>query len=196
MKRQGDNSNKKMKMKLCLQMFCAFFKMGLFTFGGGLAMLPLIQRAAVQDYGWMNEEEMVDCIAVSQSMPGVIAVNAATYIGNKKAGILGGFIATLGVILPSFIIIIIAVLFLGSLGDNKYVTGAFTGVKAASCGLILYSAYKLGKQILKNKFHWIIAIMSFIMIIMFDVVALWAILLGSLAGIVYSQYTIRKKASK
>ena len=126
-------------MKELFRLFAAFFKMGLFTFGGGLAMLPLIQRTVVEDYQWMTEEEMIDCIAVTQAMPGVIAINAATYVGNKRKGFTGALSATLGVILPSFIVIILAVLFLGAIGENRYVDGAFTGIKAASCGRILYS---------------------------------------------------------
>lgn len=87
-------------MKELLRMFAAFFKIGLFTFGGGLAMLPLIQKAAVDDYKWLTEEEMVDCVAVAQAMPGVIAINTATYVGNRKRGFAGALFATLGVILP------------------------------------------------------------------------------------------------
>ena len=171
----------------------AFFKMGLFTFGGGLAMLPLIQRTVVEDKKWMTADEMVDCVAVCQSMPGVIAINAATYIGNRKKGAAGAFAATLGVILPSFVIIILAVLFLGAIGDNKYVEGVFTGIKAASCGLILYSAWKLGKQVLKRKWEWLIAVIAFVMIIGFGVTALWAILMGAAAGLCAAGWRRKKR---
>lgn len=178
-------------MKKLAELFAVFFKMGLFTFGGGLAMLPLIQRTIVTDKGWMNEEEMIDCVAVSQSMPGVIAVNAATYIGAQRKGFLGALAATLGVIMPSFIIIILAVLFLGAIGDNSYVDGAFTGIKAASCALILYAAYTLGKQVLKGKFEWIIAAAAFAAIVIFDVTALWAIVAGAILGVIRQAYKSR-----
>ncbi|MBQ9972186.1 MAG: chromate transporter, partial [Firmicutes bacterium] len=115
-------------MKEIFRMFTGFFKIGMFTFGGGLAMLPLIQKMAVDDYKWLTEEEMVDCVAVTQAMPGVIAINTATYIGYKRRGFAGALFSTLGVILPSFMIIICAVLLLSTIGENKYVDSAFTAI--------------------------------------------------------------------
>lgn len=159
-------------------------------------MLPLIQRTAVEDKGWMTEEEMVDCVAVAQSMPGVIAINAATYIGNRQKGFFGALAATLGVIMPSFIIIILAVLFLQAIGDNSYVNGAFVGIKAASCGLILAAALSLGKQILKNWFTWMLAALSFIIIAVFDITAVWVILAGAVLGCIYNTVQARKLNGK
>lgn len=179
-------------MKELCRLFIAFFKIGLFTFGGGLAMLPLIQRTVVEDYKWMTEEEMLDCIAVTQAMPGVIAVNAATYIGNRRKGFAGSLAATLGVILPSFIIIILAVLFLGAIGDNKYIDGAFTGVKAASCGLILCAAIKLGKQIMKDWLTWVLAIFAFIVVAFLGINAIAVIVCGAAAGLLYSMANARR----
>src|SRR5665648_691716 len=97
-------------MKELFVLFITFFKMGLFTIGGGLAMLPLIQHTIVDKKGWLTEEGMTDCIAVSQSLPGVIAINAATYVGKTRKGFAGALAASFGVILPSFIIIICACL--------------------------------------------------------------------------------------
>ncbi len=95
----------------------------------------------------------MDCIAVSQGLPGVIAINMATYIGQtKKSGILGAIVATIGVILPSFIIIILVIKVLAGIGENRYVNGALAGIKAAATGLIAYSAYKVGRQVLKGPF--------------------------------------------
>ncbi|MBN7774136.1 chromate transporter [Clostridium aminobutyricum] len=170
-------------MKLLMQLFAAFFKIGLFTIGGGLAMLPLIQKAVVEEYQWMDEDEMIDCLAICQSIPGVVAINSATYIGYKKKGMLGAIAASCGVILPSFIIIILAVLFLGQVGDNRYVSGAFTSITAASCALILFAAYKLGKQILKDKFSWVVTVICFLMTVV-GITALWAIIFGALAGLI------------
>ena len=119
-----------------LRLFWEFFKIGIFTIGGGMAMIPQIQQVVVKDKGWLSEEEMVDCIAVSQSMPGVIAINSATYIGRKTNGFSGAAAATTGVITPSFLIIILIVSFLGMVGENHYIQGAFVGIKAAVCGLI------------------------------------------------------------
>lgn len=171
-------------MKELLKLFGAFFKIGMFTIGGGLAMLPLIQETVVNKYKWMKEEDMIDCIAICQAMPGVIAINAATFIGYRRHGLKGSIAATLGVIMPSLIVIITAVLFLDAIGDNSYVQGAFVGVKAASCALILYAAINMGKKVLKRKQDWAIAIIAFAMIAVFGVTALWAIVLGALAGLI------------
>ena len=182
-------------MKELLRMFAAFFKIGLFTFGGGLAMLPLIQKAAVDDYKWLTEEEMVDCVAMAQAMPGVIAINTATYVGNRKRGFAGALFATLGVILPSFIIIIIAVLFLGAIGENIYVKGAFTAVTASSCALIMYSAYTLSRQVVKGPFTAVLAALGFVLVAFFDVNAALVIVAGALAGSVYSAVKGRRAAN-
>ena len=117
-------------------------------------MIPQIQQLVVQDKKWMDEDEMLDCIAISQSMPGVIAINSATYIGKRIRGVKGSLAATLGVVMPSFIIIILAVTVLGAIGENKYILGAFVGVKAAVCGLILVTAVRLAKQSLSSVFQW------------------------------------------
>lgn len=175
----------KRAMKDCGSLFWAFFKMGLFTIGGGMAMLPLIEATVVEKHKWMNREEMIDCLAVSQALPGVIAVNSATYIGNHKRGIKGAVSATLGVILPSFIIILIAVAILGAVGTNRYVEGAFTGVKAAVCGLVAVVTFRLGRQVFRGPFQWISAALAFAGIAVFRLNAVWSVILGALAGILY-----------
>lgn len=174
-------------------LFWEFFKIGLFTIGGGMAMLPLIQKIAVEDKKWLDEEDMIDCLAVSQTLPGVIVINSATYIGKRRQGVTGSLAASLGVILPSFLIIILVVTLLGTIGDNSYVTGAFTGVKAAVCGLVLVSACKLGKQVLKGPFQWILAAGAFLAIGVFRITALWAIVAGAAAGILYLQVRGRRE---
>ncbi|MEG0829253.1 MAG: chromate transporter [Anaerovoracaceae bacterium] len=168
-----------------ISLFWEFFKIGLFTIGGGMAMLPLIQKIAVEDKKWMSEEEMVDCLAISQALPGVIAINSATYIGKRKCGISGSIAATFGVVLPSFTIIILVVTLLGTIGDNSHIDGAFMGIKAAVCGLVMVSAYRMGKNILTGPFQWIVAILAFVAIAIFRITALWAILFGGLAGIIF-----------
>ena len=180
----------------CLVLFWEFFKMGLFTIGGGMAMIPQIQQVAVKDRRWLSEEEMIDCIALCQSLPGVIAINSATYIGRRVKGIKGSLSATLGVVMPSFIIIILAVTFLGAIGDNRYITGAFTGIKAAVSGLIAVTAVKLGRQSLTSPFQWILAAAAFIAIAVFGVTALWAVLGGAMAGIIYTAAKKGREAEK
>lgn len=178
--------NDKNKISDYLSLFWEFFKVGLFTIGGGMAMIPQLQQVAVNDKKWLTEDEMIDCIAVSQSLPGVIAINSATFIGRKRGGIRGALSATLGVVMPSFIIILLAVTVLGFIGDNRYVAGAFTGIKAAVCGLILVTVAKLGKQILKGPFQWIVAVCAFAAIAIFSVNVVWVIIAGGVAGIIYN----------
>lgn len=178
-------SEKAMKNKN-ISLFWEFFKIGMFTIGGGMAIIPQIQQVVVENKKWLTEEEMIDCIAISQSMPGVIAINSATYIGNKISGIKGSLSATLGAVMPSFMIIIAVVVFLGAIGDNSYLQGAFTGIKAAICALILVSAVRLGRQILRNAFQWILAAASFAVVGIFGVTAVWVILAGGIAGLVYT----------
>lgn len=173
-------------------LFWTFFKLGLFTFGGGMAMIPLMQGLIVDKKHWMDEEEIVDCIAVSQGLPGVIAINMATYIGNAKRGFLGSLVATVGVVLPSFLIIIGVVEVLRGIGDNTYVNGALVGIKAAATGLIAYSAYKVGKQVLKSAFAWILAIVSFVAIAGLSINAVYAILAGIALGLLYT-FVIKKE---
>ena len=183
----------KIKDNMYLQLFWVFFKLGLFTIGGGMAMIPLIQGIVVDQKKWMSQEEAVDCIAVSQGLPGVIAINMATYIGQRKKGLLGSICATVGVILPSYIVIILVVKLLHGIGDNHYVNGALVGIKAAATGLIAYSAYKVGKQVLKGVFPWVVAVIAFGLIAGLDVNAVWTILAGIVVGLVYT--SIRKKKS-
>lgn len=178
-------------MKLLWELFITFLKIGAFTFGGGLAMLPLIRKAVVDEKGWMTEEEITDCFAISQSLPGVLAVNAAIYIGNKKKHLAGSIASTMGVILPAFVSIIIILLFLGKIEDNPYVQGAFEGIKAASTALILVAAYKMGKRILKGKLEYFITAVSFLLIVITGINALWAVVFGGLTGL--AAYLYRKR---
>lgn len=193
------HSKKLNSLKKYASLYWEFFKIGMFTVGGGAAMIPQIQQVAVKDKGWMIEEEMLDCIAVCQAMPGVIAINSGTYIGRKIGGIRGSIAATTGVITPSFIIIVLAVTVLGAIGENQHVVGAFTGVKAAVCGLILVTGVRLGKQSLKSAFQWVLAVAAFVVIGIVGVNAIWALIAGAVLGIVYSRVTagtVEKKAEQ
>ena len=178
------NKGQSLKDNLYVALFWEFFKLGLFTIGGGMVMLPLIQTIVVEKKGWMSEEEAVDCMAVGQSLPGVIAINMATYIGRQKKGLPGALCATAGVILPSFIIIILIVELLEGIGDNSYVTGALTGIKAAATGLIGYSAYKIGRKVLTGPFAWCLAVGAFVAIVWLGISAVWVVLAGILIGLV------------
>lgn len=159
-------------------------------------MIPLIQKLVVEDKKWLDEDETVDCLAVSQALPGVIAINSATYIGKKICGLTGSIAATLGVVTPSFVIILILVHVLDLVTGNPIVDAAFLGIKAAVCGLVVVSAVRLGKKILTGPFQWILAIIAFIMIAVFDITAVWAIIVGAVAGILYHVYYLNRRAGK
>ena len=186
-------SKKQNTFRNLISLYGEFFKIGLFTIGGGMAMIPQIQQIAVKENEWLSEDEMLDCVAVSQSLPGVIAINCATYIGRRCAGLAGAIAATLGVVTPSFVIIIMAVTLLASLGESSYITGAFMGVKAAVCGLILVTAYRLGKQNLKTTFQNSIAVCAFVLIGIAGINAIWTIIAGAIAGIIYNSVKEVKK---
>jgi chromate transporter len=125
---------------IILEIFITFFKIGLFSFGGGYAMLPLIQQEVTITHAWITTTEFIDIVAISQITPGPIAINSATYIGYKTAGILGSALATLGVVTPSIIIMIIIARFFIKLKNNKYVDYAFWGLRPATVGLIAAAA--------------------------------------------------------
>lgn len=179
-------------MKLVLQLFTVFFKIGAFTFGGGLAMLPLIQKEVVDHRKWVNERDILDIFAVSQSVPGVIAINSGIFIGKRVAGTLGALSAAMGVILPAFLSILLVITILTSLKDNLIVQKVFTGIRAASAAMIMLAAIKLGKSAIKGKMGLVAAAVSFILIIVLDVHAMWAVILGAAYGVSMYLYSRRK----
>ena len=172
-----------MMLKQLWDIFWIFFKIGAFTFGGGLAMLPLIQKEVVDKQQWVSEPEILDIFAISQSVPGVIAINSAIFIGKRVAGLKGAVAATFGVVLPAFASIILIVTILMGLRGNKVVEKVFTGIRAASAALILLAALKLGKTAVKGRAGYLIALISFGMIVVFDIHAMWAVIFGGIAGL-------------
>ncbi|MEG2515895.1 MAG: chromate transporter [Acidaminococcaceae bacterium] len=166
-----------------LHVFCIFFKLGLFTIGGGLAMIPLIQHECVEKQHWLDAEDITDVLALSQSLPGVIAINAATFIGYRLAGITGALVATLGVILPSFLIIFALVLFFtGAITHNPYLQKFFAGVNAAITVLIFGATLKLLKTSITDRFGWVVATASFLAILAWSWDVATIVLLAALAG--------------
>ena len=130
-----------------LTLFFTFFKIGLFTVGGGYAMLPLIQAEVIEN-GWMKNENLINFIAVSESTPGPFAINISTYIGAQMAGIIGSVFATLGVVIPSFIIILLVAKCFEKFKENKIVKGCMAGLKPAVIGLIGAAVVSIGKTVL------------------------------------------------
>ena len=133
-------------MSVYLLLFLEFFKMGALTFGGGYAMIPFVEETVIS-HGWMNTEELVDFIAVSESTPGAFAVNIATYVGSEVGGILGSLCATLGLVLPSFIIILLIAKVYAKVKENRFVEGVMLGLKSTVVGLIAATVLTVGKEI-------------------------------------------------
>lgn len=177
---------------LMAEIFITFFKIGAFTIGGGYAMLPLIEKEVVDKKNWVKSEEIIDIFAIVQSLPGVIAINSSIFIGYKKAGIKGAIAASLGVILPSFVIILIISEIMLSLKDNIYMKDAFTGIKSGVTALITITTVNLAKKTLKNKISWIIALISFILLVFFSTHIAIIIALAGVTG--YLIYGIKKVA--
>lgn len=172
-----------------LELFVTFFKLGLFTIGGGVAMIPILSNIMVKDKKWFTEDEMIDIIAICQGLPGVIAINMATYVGFKKRGLIGSFVATFGVILPSFVIIVIIAKGMNFIDGNPYVQGALGGLRAAALGLIVIAVYQVAKGVIKDAFSAIGAALSFILIAVLKINVVYIIVLFLALGIGHALLT-------
>ena len=159
-------------MKLLLDLFFFFSKIGLFTFGGGYAMIPLIENVCVTKKEWITHEEMMDITVIAESTPGPIAINCATYVGSKKKGFWGAVMATLGVTLPSFLIILLISFFLDRFLEIKWVASAFKGIKIAVGILILDAAVKMIVKMKKKALSIIILSAAFIAMMLINAFAL------------------------
>lgn len=143
-------------MSIYLELFLTYFKIGLFTIGGGYAMIPLIQQEVVEKHGWLTMGELTDFIAVSESTPGPFAINTATFVGNKIAGISGAALTTLGVILPSVIIILVIAALFSRYKENKWLNAALYGMSAVIIGLIASAILLLAQNVflIDGGFDW------------------------------------------
>ena len=187
------------KLKTNFVLFYNFLKIGAFTFGGGLAMIPLVSRIVVEKYHWMTEEEMMDMIAIAESTPGVIAVNLATYVGFKLNKFFGALFATLGVVLPSFIIISLISFFYEKFIAIEVVSWAFMGIKACVAVLILNAGIKLFKNVKKNIFSIVVLLIAFSLCLFVDAIStVYIILSGLIIGVAYYsiEAAIKKRKEK
>ena len=141
-------------LKKLSELFLTFAKVGVMTFGGGYAMLPILQREVVENKGWATEEELADYFAIGQCTPGVIAVNTATFIGRKKNGVAGGVAATLGVVFPSIVIISLLAGVITQFAEIAWVKDAFAGIRVCVCVLIANAVVKLGKKAIVDPWTW------------------------------------------
>ena len=159
------------KIKGYLSLFLTMLKIGLFTFGGGYAMIALIENEFVEKKKWIEKDEFLDIAAIAESTPGPIAINAATYIGYKNSGIIGSIIATLGICIPSFVIIYAISLFFDAFLSFTLVAYAFKGIQICVIYLILTAGLKMLKQIKKTTFNMIIILLTLICMIVFSLFA-------------------------
>ena len=167
-----------------MDLFLTFAKVGVCTFGGGYAMLPFFQRELVSKKGWLTDEELLDLNAVAQCTPGVIAVNTATFIGQKKGGVAGGIVATLGVVFPSLLIIVALAGVITSFSHLTWVQHAFAGIRVCVCVLIFNAVVKLLKKSVIDKRTSVIFLLVMIGSTLLNLSPVWFVLLAALAGIV------------
>ena len=172
-------------MKKIIEMFIAFFKIGAFTFGGGYAMIPLIEEEVVNNKKWIDKNEFMDILVVSQSLPGALAVNCSIFLGYKIGGFLGAIMALLAVILPSFFIIIIIAAFFMQFRNNYYVNAAFKGITAAVPMLVLVGAISLGKGLNKNKTTIVTIILGLVGLIIFKLYPVVIIIMSAIYGTIF-----------
>jgi chromate transporter len=170
-------------MNVLIELFIVFFKLGAFTIGGGIAMLPLLQNTLINEKKWFTKEEFVDIVAVCQSLPGVVAINMATYVGYKKKGLIGSVVSTFGVTIPSFVMILIIARFIRSLGDNSIAMGAMAGLRAAALGMVVVALIQLMPAAIKNKWALLAAAAAFVLIAVLRVNTAYVILLFAVLGI-------------
>lgn len=178
-------------MNKIIEMFIAFFKIGVFTFGGGYAMIPLIEEEVVNNKKWLEKEEFMDVLVVSQSLPGALAVNCSIFLGYKIGGLIGAIMALLAVILPSFIIIIIIAAFFMQFRNNYYVNAAFKGITAAVPMLVLVGAISLSKGLEKSTRTIVTIIAALIALTLFDIHPIIVIIVSAIYGVIF----LRKKVS-
>ena len=178
-------------MNKYLDLFLTFARIGGLTFGGGYAMLPMLQKEVVEKRGWATEEELMDYYALGQCTPGIIAVNTATFVGQNTAGNLGGIVATLGVVFPSLIIITLIAMFLQNFADLAVVQNAFAGIRVCVCVLVFNAVVKLWKKAVVDKKTLIIFLVVVIGSFVFDVSPTIFVILSALAGIILKNKEVK-----
>ena len=165
------------------QLFLIFFRTGAFTFGGGYAMIPILEREFVTERGWITSEDMLNYVAIGQSTPGLIAVNMATFIGYRRCGFWGSLVATLGIITPAIIIITIIAAFISNFSEYVYVQKALAGINVAVAVILVSAVWDLGKKSVTDMIGLVLAFIAFFAVVVFDVNSIWLILFALVVGI-------------
>ena len=173
-------------MKLLWDLYLTWFKMGLFTFGGGYAMLPMIQKEVIDKHHWATEEEIMNYYAIGQCTPGIIAVNTATFVGYYLKGVVGGVIATLGVISPSVIIITVIAALISNFMEIEMVKHALLGINVAVCALMIKSISGLWKKSIKNIGSFTVFAIALLLSVLTDISTVYLVILSGILGVVLS----------
>lgn len=185
---------RKLNWKEIAKIYITFLKLGSVSFGGGYAMLSLMEKEIVEEKKWIEKEKIVDIFAVSESLPGAIALNSSAFVGYAIAGIPGAIAALLGNLTPSVLIMSIISILFSQFGNNVYVQNALSGIRPVIVGLIIYAAYKVGKVALKDFYCILIACIALILALLFKSAVIIIILGGILTGLVV--YTMRTLLDK
>lgn len=180
------------KIKKVCQLFLTFLKIGTFTFGGGYAMIPLIQKETVDKRGWITDSDILEIIAIAESTPGPIAINAATFVGFRVGGFLGALLATLGIILPSFLIIFCISFVLKEFQSVKLVQQAFYGIRIAVLALIIKALWSMYKQCPKNTISYILMTAAFVLTAFLGINVLVVISGCAIFGLISSMIIARR----
>ncbi len=180
------------KFKKIWTIFITFFRIGAFTFGGGYAMIPLIQQEVVEKHKWITDDDILDIIAIAESTPGPIAINTATFVGYRACGVLGSFFATLGVVLPSFCIILFIAYVLKEFQNIKAVQFAFNGIRAGVLALLLKSIWTMYKKCPKSPLAYILMAAAFTLTAFLDVDVLLVIIGCAVVGLISSIMAARR----
>ena len=179
-------------MNQYLDLFLTFARVGVMTFGGGYAMLPILEREVVDGKGWATSEELMDYYAVGQCTPGVIAVNTATFIGQKQAGNLGGIVATLGIVFPSLVIITAIAGVLTNFSHLAVLQNAFAGIRVCVCVLVFNAVVKLWKNAVVDKWSLLLFLAVFLLSLLLDVSPVIFVIISAAAGILLTVLGVRK----
>ena len=183
-------------MKILGELFLTFMQVGGLTFGGGYAMLPILQREVVEKRGWATDEELTDYFAVGQCTPGIIAVNTATFVGQKQAGVLGGIVATLGIVAPALVIISVLAGFSNTFAELAVVKNAFAGIRVCVCVLIFNAVCKLWKGSVKSKLALAIFAVVTLGSLFFDLSPVLFVVVAAVLGICLEQFAPAARKSK
>lgn len=192
------NTKKSFKEKIfkLFELYFSFAKIGTFTIGGGLAMMPMMQKELIEKRHWITEEDLIDYYAVGQSTPGIVAVNVATFVGFRQAGIIGGVFATIGMITPSLVIIMILAKFINSISDYPIAQKALKGINVAVAALMTNVIVKFAKKTIKKISNAIFMLISFSLVYFFKIPSFWIILVAITVGSILVAVKAKKEISE